>query len=79
MKKILFYLLTIMILISACAGKPSDPNDTIPILNSDQQEAQQTLVNFFQLLHDGRYQEASELYSGSYEWLISSNPDLRSH
>ena len=76
MKRNLLLLLTTLILLSACAGKPSDPNDTIPILNSDQLEAQQALVDFFQLLHDGKYQEASELYSGSYEWLISSNPDL---
>jgi len=52
---------------------PSDPTSAP---NTNQQDAQRALVNFFHYLHKGDYQSGAELYSGSYEWLIELNPDI---
>jgi hypothetical protein len=38
--------------------------------------ARQTLITYFDYLSAGRYQEAAELYGGSYEVLAGHNPDL---
>ena len=40
------------------------------------EKARQTLVTFFDLLSNGNYVEASELYGGSYEELIDMNPGI---
>lgn len=42
---------------------------------AQQQAAQQALTDFFRLLHEGRYQEATELYGGTYEVLTTWNPE----
>lgn len=47
--------------------------------NADIDSARQALLAFFQLLHDGSYREATDVFGGSYESLISMNPDLPSH
>jgi predicted small lipoprotein YifL len=71
--------LTVLILIlfslAGCSAliPPSDP--TSPP-NTNQEDAQKALVEFFRLLHDGDYQGAADMYAGSYEWLIEINPDL---
>lgn len=39
-------------------------------------QARQTLVAFFDLLHQGQYAEADELYGGDYEVLVYFNPTL---
>jgi hypothetical protein len=36
--------------------------------------AQQAVIDFFALLHEERYQEATELYGGTYDELIYMNP-----
>ncbi|MBN1537248.1 MAG: hypothetical protein JW908_10995 [Anaerolineales bacterium] len=41
--------------------------------------ARQALIEFFQLLHDGDYRKATDLFGGSYEILIDMNPDIPSH
>jgi dipeptidyl aminopeptidase/acylaminoacyl peptidase len=41
-----------------------------------QEVALQSLMNFFRYLKAGQYAEASQLYGGSYEPLIDSNPGL---
>jgi len=38
--------------------------------------AQSTLIEFFDQLNNGKYQQASELYGGSYEILMQMNPDV---
>lgn len=42
----------------------------------DNQRAQHVLVDFLQSLHDGNYDKAAELYGGTYEGMIDSNPGL---
>jgi predicted small lipoprotein YifL len=78
MKNLAKSLLLILILsnLAGCSSllPPSDP--TSPP-NTNQQDAGQALVDFFRLLDEGHYQQAAELYSGTYEWLIEDNPDLR--
>jgi hypothetical protein len=39
-------------------------------------EPQQVLQQFFELLHDGEYAQASVLYAGSYENIVYMNPDV---
>jgi len=45
-------------------------------LNSKQEQAQAALQTFFDELAQGQYEAASSLYGGSYETLVSFNPDL---
>lgn len=40
------------------------------------QQARDTLITFFQLLHDRRYAEAVSLYGGDYEQLRKDNPSI---
>ncbi|MEW5870758.1 MAG: DPP IV N-terminal domain-containing protein [Chloroflexota bacterium] len=49
-----------------------------PKLSSEQEKtlALQTLLEFFERLHDGEYEQASDLYGGSYAMLIEWNPGL---
>ena len=42
---------------------------------SQPEAAQQALIEYFALLHDGRYQEAAGLYGGTYDVLASWNPE----
>ncbi len=44
--------------------------------NADIDLARRALFIFFQFLHDGSYQEATEYFGGSYDTLVSMNPDL---
>lgn len=46
---------------------------------ADIDQARQALILFFQFLHDGKYKEATDYFNGSYETLISMNPDIPSH
>lgn len=48
------------------------PTPQIPEL----QQARDTLITFFQLLHDRRYSEAVNLYGGDYERLRERNPSI---
>jgi hypothetical protein len=43
---------------------------------ADEELALQSLMDFFEHLSTGRYEEASQLYGGSYEVLIDNNPTL---
>ena len=43
---------------------------------SKQEQAQQALQNFFEQLNQGEFESAAGLYAGSYETLITFNPDL---
>lgn len=47
--------------------------------NAEFDSARKALLTFFQLLHDGNYREATDIFGGSYESLIGMNPDLPSH
>ena len=69
MKKILFALL-----IAILAAAPLTACSAAPV--ADEITAQQTLIEFFDLLNKGQYAEADKLYAGSYDELISMNPDV---
>jgi Tol biopolymer transport system component len=45
-------------------------------IEEEEELALQTLLTFFDLLHTGEYEQASDLYGGSYEMLMESNPTL---
>ncbi len=42
----------------------------------EQEQAYRTLIDFFDRLHAGDYEQAAELYGGSYETLIYWNPTI---
>ncbi len=59
------FFILIALFLSAC----------VPV-NGDVEQAQQTLVAFFDSLNQGQYAEAVELYGGDYEVLTDNNPSL---
>jgi len=63
----------IVLAVTAAACTPSTTS-TQQIESS--QAAQETLVQFFDLLNAGQYAQAAELFSGSYETMIEQNPGL---
>jgi len=77
MKKlvIITLLLVFSLSLGGCDPRLATNQPTLSV-NTDQKDALQALVDFFQLLHDGDYQAGAALYAGSYEWLIGNNPDI---
>ncbi len=73
-KRIPILLFCLLIFLVGCAS-PS-PGSTAEALSNDEDAAKGVLVEFFQLLNEGKYQQASLSYAGSYEWLIGNNPDI---
>jgi len=65
LRKMMFLLYIGLILLSACAMQ-ADASD----------QARQGLMTFFDNLSKGNYEKAAELYGGSYETLVSWNPEL---
>jgi hypothetical protein len=63
----------ILLLLAGCLGqapeKPADPPDQAA-------QAEAAARDFFDALHQGDYQNAVELYGGSYDVLTGMNPDL---
>ncbi len=47
-----------------------------PVGATDLDLARQTLLTFFTLLHDGRYDEAIPLYGGDYDTMREQNPEI---
>jgi hypothetical protein len=77
MKLLLSAALSFVLLISAAGCTLSPDTDTPPQTAVNQVPyARDALVEFFQRLHEGDYQGASELYGGSYEWLREVNPTI---
>jgi len=66
------FLFFSMIFVS-CSG-PSSGAGEVP--ESDVELARQVLVQYFKLLHAGRYFEASHFYGGSYDQLQEWNPSV---
>jgi len=75
-----FVLAFMFILLTACTAEatPTDTNqaatDASPTASPPL--AQETLVTFFALLHQGRYEEAIPLYGGDYELMQTWNLDV---
>jgi hypothetical protein len=66
--------IVVLILLTSCIDGQTRPTKT-PEVN-DEQSAQQVLLNFLENMHSGRYQEAVELYGGSYQALIENNTNI---
>ncbi len=65
MMKINTLLIMATVILTGCAHT-SNPADM----------AKSTLVDYFDQLNNGKYQQATELYGGSYETLLQMNPDV---
>lgn len=67
-------ILSMVIILAACTTKPAE----LPAIEqySDDQLALQALVSFLDNLHNGSYEEAAELYGGSYEIMMDHNPSI---
>jgi hypothetical protein len=72
MRRFLLCLVVIVLLVPACSRTPAQPPASLP----DDQTALHTVVDFFEYLHAGRYDEASRLYGGTYETMIAHNPSV---
>jgi hypothetical protein len=72
--ELIFVALSSTLFLTGCSGKPADnpPLELIPA----ERLAQDVLVEFFSSLHSGKYQEASELYGGSYDIMVEHNPTV---
>jgi hypothetical protein len=73
-----FLILALILILFSLTGCSSllPPSVSTATPNSNEAQAQKALVEFFRLLHDGDYLGASDIYAGSYQWLIDVNPDL---
>jgi hypothetical protein len=69
-------LLGFCLLMIACGSEAGTPASSEMLAPSDQELALKSLMSFFDHLSAGRYEEASQLYGGSYEVLIDQNPAL---
>ncbi|MCJ7722919.1 MAG: hypothetical protein MUP03_02185 [Anaerolineales bacterium] len=69
-----FTIIILIIIIWGCVQNPY--LNATPKPSSDQELGRQTLYQFFNHLHDGKYLEAASLYGGEYEMMIAQNPDL---
>lgn len=65
MNKFAKFLLLIALLLGACTPAADES-----------QQARQTLVNFFDLLNQGAYDDADQLYAGDYQVMVNNNPSV---
>lgn len=69
----IFVFLSLALFIAACSGNASSTGE---VPKSDSDLARQFLIRYFELLHEGRYFEASHFYGGSYNVLQDWNPSV---
>ena len=75
--KNIFYFLLISILFFLDPGCTAQQNELLAENTfSDDQLAQDLLVNFLESLYNGKYAEAARFYGGTYESMIDQNPDV---
>lgn len=75
MKRLICFLIGIGLSAQACAYNSPTFGESLPTPD-ESIHARETLVLFFDHLSTGEFQEASELYGGSYDVLIDNNPAL---
>jgi hypothetical protein len=70
-----FSMLVVLLfsLIACAVNSPPTPSTTI---NTDNELAKKTLLDFLDDLSNGNFDQAALLYAGSYENMQSNNPDL---
>lgn len=73
MKQFPSIMLICLLLLAGCFGQSPQKPDIPPEMSIQTEEAARS---FFEALHEEDFQEAAELYGGSYEILIDMNPDL---
>jgi hypothetical protein len=71
--RIPFFILVLLVLIS-CTGKQTVIPPTLT--SSDSQLALQALEDFLESLQTGRFEEAAQLYGGTYETMVDHNPSI---
>lgn len=64
-----FLFLCLIIICTGCAENSGQSS-------SIESQAEQALRNFYDLLHQGQYEQADDLYGGSYEVLHEYNPEI---
>jgi len=75
MKASIYSLVIIsIVLLASCTTRT--PEMPVTEEYNDEQLALQALVAFLDSLHNGRYEEAAQLYGGTYEILIDHNPSV---
>ncbi len=72
-KFVQFVILLFAMILVACSGPPGGIGESP---KNDLELARQVLVQYFKLLHAGRYFEASHFYGGSYDVLQEWNPSV---
>ena len=68
--KLLGLFLCLVMSLSACAGTVKSEDGDL------ESQARSVLIGFHEYLHRGEYDQAAELYGGSYEVLLGYNPTL---
>jgi len=77
MNKMGFQLVLVMfILLTAPGCEPGMADAQAPAPLSEIEQAEITLISFFDTLHTGKYHQAVKIYGGSYETLIEYNPAI---
>lgn len=76
MKNIICFSMIIALtsLLMSCAPRQSELPSTETL--SDDYLALHVLVDFLETLHNGKYDEAAQLYGGTYETMIDHNPSI---
>lgn len=70
---LMILLIAVCLAFTGCGIWPWDSGE---LNRTDAELAQKALADFFWHLSQGKYQEAADLYGGSYDILASYNPDL---
>jgi hypothetical protein len=74
--KIKFFIPIILLCLVACQNSISPGDSELDQSISMEEQAQLNLINFFDLLNSGKYEEVVPLYGGSYEVLQGYNPTI---
>ena len=67
-------VISIALLFASCTSRTPEVPATEEY--NDEQLALQALVAFLDSLHNGRYEEATQYYEGTYEIMIDHNPNV---